>query len=218
GFAHVYVVRVGAPGAVVVDLETLQNCPAAVLKRGACPDRETLGDLEQEISVMQQLNGHKNIVKYIDSSVQKMRNGGYEVLILMEHCRGGHLVDFLNTRLSNRLTEMEVLTIFSDICEAVAHMHYHEPPIIHRDIKVENVLIANDGTHKLCDFGSSTIRSIPSGTSMSAQEIRLLEEEVGKFTTLQYRAPELCDLYQKRGLTDKMDIWVREIRMRLRVE
>ena len=27
-------------------------------------------------------------------------------------------------------------------------------------------------------------------------------------TTLQYRAPEMCDLYQKKGLGEKVDIWV----------
>ncbi|KNC99838.1 NAK/BIKE protein kinase [Spizellomyces punctatus DAOM BR117] len=194
GFAHVYVVLVGN--------EQFQ----AVLKRGACPDQESLKDLEKEIHFMRQLNGHKNIVKYVDSSIQKARNGGFEVFILMEYCRGGHLVDFLNTRLSNRLTEPEILTIFSDVCEAVAHMHYSNPPIIHRDIKVENVLIANDG-YKLCDFGSATTQIVLPGTSMSAADIRLLEDEIGKYTTLQYRAPELCDLYQKRGLTEKMDMW-----------
>ncbi|TPX65212.1 hypothetical protein SpCBS45565_g05328 [Spizellomyces sp. 'palustris'] len=194
GFAHVYVVLVGN--------EQFQ----AVLKRGACPDQESLKDLEKEIYFMRQLNGHKNIVKYVDSSIQKARNGGFEVFILMEYCRGGHLVDFLNTRLSNRLTEPEILTIFSDVCEAVAHMHYSNPPIIHRDIKVENVLIANDG-YKLCDFGSATTQIVLPGTSMSAADIRLLEDEIGKYTTLQYRAPELCDLYQKRGLTEKMDMW-----------
>ncbi|KAJ3177297.1 hypothetical protein HDU87_004549 [Geranomyces variabilis] len=206
GFAYVYVVRVG-PGTAQLETDFGPDCPVAVLKRGAVADKESLADLEREIIFMRQLSGHKHIVKYIDSSIQKLRNGGFEVFILMEHCRGGHLVDFLNTRLSNRLTEAEVLAIFSDICEAVAHMHYSTPPIIHRDIKVENVLIANDGNYKLCDFGSATTRSIAPGTSMSGTDIRLLEEEVGKFTTLQYRAPELCDLYQKKGLTEKMDMW-----------
>ncbi|KAI9099852.1 kinase-like domain-containing protein [Phlyctochytrium arcticum] len=194
GFAHVYVVLVG------------NDQLPAVMKRVACPDQEALVGLEKEIQFMKQLNGHKNIVKYFDSSIQRMRSG-YEVFIIMEYCRGGHLVDFLNTRLSNRLTEAEVLAIFSDVCEAVAHMHYSNPTIIHRDIKVENVLIANDGTYKLCDFGSATTQYIPPGTAMTGQDIRLLEDEIGRHTTLQYRSPELCDLYQKRGLTEKMDMW-----------
>lgn len=35
-----------------------------------------------------QLNGHKNIVRYIDSQAGGMKGGGYEVFILMEFCSG----------------------------------------------------------------------------------------------------------------------------------
>ncbi|KAJ3299877.1 hypothetical protein HK104_006425 [Borealophlyctis nickersoniae] len=195
GFAHVYVVLVGS-----------EQAPA-VLKRVACPDEEGVENLKREILFLKQLSGHKNIVRYMDSSVQTLRGGGFEVFILMEYCAGGHLVDFLNTRLTTRLSEAEVLNIFSDVCEAVAHMHYQNPPVIHRDIKVENVLLASPGLYKLCDFGSATTKFVPAGVPMSAYEIRALEEEVGKFTTSQYRAPELCDLYQKKGMSYKVDMW-----------
>lgn len=49
---------------------------------------------------------------------------------------GGGIIDMMNTRLQNRLTESEILKIFSDTVEAVAHMHYQSPPLIHRDLKV----------------------------------------------------------------------------------
>ncbi|TPX35315.1 hypothetical protein SmJEL517_g02312 [Synchytrium microbalum] len=196
GYAHVY---------VVVSLPDEQ----AVLKRIACPDEDSLLDMRKEITWMKLLSGHKNIVTYYDSDVQPLTvgGGGYEVFILMEYCTGGHLVDFLNTRLSSRLTEAEVLTIFSDICEAVAHMHYADPPIIHRDLKIENVLIATNGKHKVCDFGSATTRMVLPNAALPASEIRLLEEEINKYTTLQYRSPEMCDLYSRKGLTEKTDMW-----------
>ncbi|KAI9329662.1 kinase-like domain-containing protein [Zopfochytrium polystomum] len=195
GFAHVYVVRT-------------ESYEELVLKRTACPDEDSLEDLKNEIDVMRTVSGHKNIVQYYDSSIAPMRHGGYEIFILMENCSGGHLVDLLNSRLHTRLTEAEILSIFSDVCEAVAHLHYHpRGPILHRDIKVENVLIASDGTYKLCDFGSSTRKIIPAGSSLSMPEIRKLEADIDRFTTLQYRAPELCDLYQRKGISEKVDIW-----------
>ena len=126
------------------------------------------------------------------------------------HPQGGHLLNLLNTRLNCCLTESEILSIFSDICAAVAHMHYHpKGPLIHRDIKVENILIADDGTYKLCDFGSTTNITVPSGDcGITVQEIRKLEMDVERYTTMQYRAPELCDLYQRCGVSEKVDVWV----------
>ena len=63
----------------------------------------------------------------MDSSVVPMKNGGFEVFILMEYCSGGQLIDYMNERLDTRLTEDQVLTIFSDICEAIVLMHSQNP-------------------------------------------------------------------------------------------
>ena len=116
------------------------------------------------------------------------------------------MVDYLNSRLESRLREDEVLRIFYDVCQAVSHLHSFNPPIIHRDIKVENLLIAADGTFKLCDFGSCTTNSIMPG-STNMKELRDLEDDISRHTTLQYRAPEICDLYQRKGMDEKVDIW-----------
>jgi len=95
------------------------------------------------------------------------------------------------------------------VCNAVSHIHSFS--IIHRDLKAENVLLVPVGggslIYKLCDFGSSTSSIIQPGTSLGLTEIRALEEEIGKFTTKEYRAPELCDLYQRMGITEKIDMW-----------
>ncbi|KAI9201799.1 serine/threonine-protein kinase ppk30 [Polychytrium aggregatum] len=193
GFAHVYLVSVS-------------NEPMCV-KRIACMDESTLAEFQKEVDFMKKLNGHRNIVQFAGACSHPLKHGGYEMLILMEYCPGGRLVDYLNARLPRRLNEMEVLTIFSDICEGVAYMHMQSPVIVHRDLKVENVLVSKSGTYKLCDFGSATTQLVPPGAQLKAQEIQKLEDEISKFTTLQYRSPEMCDLYQKRGLTEKLDIW-----------
>jgi AP2-associated kinase len=110
----------------------------------------------------------------------------------------------MNTRLQHRLTEPEVLKIFSDVIQGVACMHYLQPPLIHRDLKVENVLIAPTGGYKVCDFGScSPVKPAPQTTV----ECRLLEEDIQKHTTLQYRSPEMVDVYRKLPIDEKSDIW-----------
>ncbi|KAJ2820173.1 Ark- serine/threonine protein kinase, partial [Coemansia furcata] len=104
------------------------------------------------------------------------------------------------------LDETTILHIFSDACKAVAHMHYQQPPLLHRDLKVENILIAQSG-YKLCDFGSATSDIVNPSTRIPREQIVRLEEEIQRSTTLEYRAPEMIDLYLQRGITEKSDIW-----------
>ncbi|KAI8809118.1 serine/threonine-protein kinase ppk30 [Cladochytrium replicatum] len=221
GFAHVYLVQLGGNPENVLREQTgplFEMGPDfVVMKRLACADQESLLPFQNEIRFMKVLSGHRNVVRFIDSSVGPLHNGGFEVLILMEYCRGGHLVDFLNSRLSNRPKEEEVLRIFDHVTSAVAHMHLSSPsgPIIHRDIKIENVLIdevspdgsANNVTFKLCDFGSATDRQELPGTTRTVRDMQRMEEEVNRVTTFQYRAPEMLDLFSRKGMTEKVDIW-----------
>ncbi|EON63457.1 NAK/BIKE protein kinase [Coniosporium apollinis CBS 100218] len=199
GFAHVYLVRVPKSGS--------DNTDVAVLKRVAVPDKESLANMRTEVETMKKLKGHKHIVTYIDSHASQLKGGGYEVFLLMEYCSGGGLIDFMNTRLQHRLTEPEILKIFSDVAEGVACMHYLKPPLLHRDLKVENVLISASGSsriYKLCDFGST---APPRPAATSAAEGRLIEDDVQRHTTLQYRSPEMIDVYRKQPIDEKSDIW-----------
>ncbi|KAJ5084518.1 hypothetical protein NUU61_009097 [Penicillium alfredii] len=198
GFAHVYVVRLPQP---------INGSETAVLKRVAVPDKAALASMRTEVETMKKLKGHRHIVKYIDSHASQLRGGGYEVFLLMEYCGGGGLIDFMNTRLQHRLTEPEIIKIFADVAEGVACMHYLKPPLLHRDLKVENVLISRSGgssCYKLCDFGSS---APPRPAAKSAAEGRLIEDDVQRHTTLQYRSPEMIDVYRKQPIDEKSDIW-----------
>lgn len=197
GFAHVYTVYVEPP--VGADL--------ACLKRVVVPDKVFLNLLRAEVEAMQRLQGAPNVVQYIDSHAERLKNGehGYEVLLLMEFCPGGGLIDFMNTRLKDQLREFEILKIMSDICVGVAQMHHLQPPIIHRDLKIENVLLTKDGRdYKLCDFGSvSPALRVPT----NPVECQILEDDINHHTTLQYRAPEMIDVTRGFPIDEKSDIW-----------
>ncbi|KAF1945724.1 hypothetical protein EJ02DRAFT_395391 [Clathrospora elynae] len=199
GFAHVYLVRVP---------KSDERMPeTAVLKRVACADKDALANMRTEVETMKKLKGHSKIVTYMDSHASQLKGGGYEVFLLMEYCSGGGLIDFMNTRLQHRLTEPEILHIFSDVAEGVATMHYLKPPLLHRDLKVENVLIttvSNNKIYKLCDFGST---APPRPAATTAAEGRLIEDDVQRHTTLQYRSPEMIDVYRKQPIDEKSDIW-----------
>ncbi|KAK7063638.1 kinase domain-containing protein [Favolaschia claudopus] len=196
GFAHVYLVRTATP---------VYNTTHHVLKRIAVANDAMLTEVKKEVDIMRLLKGHPNIVHLIDAAWHRMPNGLYEVFILMEFCPGGGIIDMMNRRLRERLTEAEILQIFVDVCEGVAYMHNSRPPLLHRDLKVENILQSSATSFKLCDFGSAT--TVSPRPPSTVQEIRALEADLNRHTTLQYRAPEMVDPYLRRPVDEKSDIW-----------
>ncbi|XP_029112408.1 AP2-associated protein kinase 1-like isoform X6 [Scleropages formosus] len=191
GFAIVFLVR------------THQGVRCA-LKRMYVNNEHDLQVCQREIQIMRDLAGHRNIVAYLDSSITAVGAGDvWEVLILMDFCRGGQVVNLMNQRLQTGFTEAEVLQIFCDTCEAVARLHQCKMPIIHRDLKVENILLHDRGHYVLCDFGSATNRF----QNPQNEGVPVVEEEIKKYTTLSYRAPEMVNLYSGKVITTKADIW-----------
>ncbi|XP_041642697.1 AP2-associated protein kinase 1-like isoform X4 [Cheilinus undulatus] len=191
GFAIVFLVR------------THQGVRCA-LKRMYVNNEHDLQICKLEIQIMRDLVGNKNIVGFLDSSITAVGAGDvWEVLILMDFCRGGQVVNLMNQRLQTGFTEAEVLQIFCDTCEAVARLHQCKTPIIHRDLKVENILLHDRGHYVLCDFGSATNRF----QNPQTEGVPVVEEEIKKYTTLSYRAPEMVNLYGGKVITTKADIW-----------
>ncbi|XP_040201821.1 AP2-associated protein kinase 1 isoform X3 [Rana temporaria] len=191
GFALVFLVHTG-------------NGMRRALKRMYVNNEHDLQVCKREIQIMRDLSGHKNIVGYIDSSINSISSGDvWEVLILMDYCRGGQVVNLMNQRLQTGFTEAEVLQIFCDTCEAVARLHQCKTPIIHRDLKVENILLHDRGHYVLCDFGSATNKC----QNPQTEGVTAVDDEIKKYTTLSYRAPEMVNLYNGKVITAKADIW-----------
>ncbi|XP_050838927.1 AP2-associated protein kinase 1 isoform X1 [Serinus canaria] len=191
-------------GFAIVFLVRTSNGVKCALKRMYVNNEYDLQVCKREIQIMRDLSGHKNIVGYIDSSINSVSSGDvWEVLILMDFCRGGQVVNLMNQRLQSGFTESEVLQIFCDTCEAVARLHQCKTPIIHRDLKVENILLHDRGHYVLCDFGSATNKF----QNPQTEGVNAVEEEIKKYTTLSYRAPEMVNLYSGKLITTKADIW-----------
>ncbi|XP_047678966.1 AP2-associated protein kinase 1 isoform X3 [Tachysurus fulvidraco] len=189
--------------AIVFLVHTHQGVRCA-LKRMYVNNEHDLQVCKREIQIMRDLVGNKNIVGYLDSSITAVGSGDvWEVLILMDFCRGGQVVNLMNQRLQTGFSESEVLQIFCDTCEAVARLHLRKIPIVHRDLKVENILLHDRGHYVLCDFGSATDRF----QDPQAEGAAAIEEEIKKYTTLSYRAPEMVNLYSGKVISTKADIW-----------
>lgn len=95
----------------------------------------------------------------------------------MDYIPAGNLYEFLN---GNTLTLREAKVCGAEIVCAIAHLHQHH--IAYRDLKLENILISNDGHLLLTDFGLA--RKIKNN--------KKLNDEAGTFN---YFAPGLSYLY-----------------------
>ena len=71
------------------------------------------------------------------------------IWLVTELCSGGELFDFLAEK--GRLAEDEARVLFGQLCLAVGYVH--EKGIVHRDLKLENVLLDERCRIKLGDFG-----------------------------------------------------------------
>ncbi|XP_036777285.1 cyclin-G-associated kinase isoform X2 [Manis pentadactyla] len=204
--------RVLAEGgfAFVYEAQDLGSGREYALKRLLSNEEEKNRAIIQEICFMKKLSGHPNIVQFCSAASigkEESDTGQAEFLLLTELCRG-QLVEFLKkVEPRGPLSCDAVLKIFYQTCRAVQHMHKQRPPIIHRDLKVENLLLSNQGTIKLCDFGSATTISHYPDYSWSAQRRALVEEEITRNTTPMYRTPEIVDLYSNFPIGEKQDIW-----------
>jgi predicted ATPase len=176
----------GGMGTVYHGIDLTTNTPVAIklLKADMTRrDPEMLARFLREGEALRQLN-HPNIVKMLDAVEVKG-----EHYLVMEYVPNGSLRDVLDK--TPRLSVQRALYIALDVADALTRAHRLN--ILHRDIKPDNVLIAEDGTPRLTDFGMARIGGTPHLTQDGAI--------VG---TLAYMAPEI---FHAEEVDERADIW-----------
>ncbi|RCV07077.1 hypothetical protein SETIT_1G215100v2 [Setaria italica] len=192
----------GGFSCVYLACDTVHPSKLYALKHIICNDSESLDLVMKEIQVMNLLKGHPNVVTLVAHDVFDMGRTK-EALLVMEFCEKS-LVSAMESRGSGYYEEKKVLLIFRDACNAVFAMHGQSPPIAHRDLKAENVLLGFDGAWKICDFGSTSTNH---KCFNKPEEMGVEEDIIRKHTTPAYRAPEMWDLYRREVISEKVDIW-----------
>lgn len=100
----------------------------------------------QEIQILQRLTQHRNIVKLFDSFETNSH-----LCFVMELCAGGDLLSYVRRR--KKLEEAHARYFFIQIASGLKYCLKNL--VVHRDIKLENLLIDEEGQIKICDFGVS---------------------------------------------------------------
>ena len=84
-----------------------------------------------------------------------------QVHLVMELCEGKNLYHMIKKSREQKwpgLPEDQVRPIFAQIASAIAYMH--SVSVVHRDVKLDNILVNQKGEIKLIDFGFATKCSI----------------------------------------------------------
>ena len=135
------------------------------------------------MKILKNVLGHPNIIKLLEV----FENDKY-VFFVMEYASNGDLLDYLKKK--TILNENDAKFIFIQICSGLKSIH--KKNIIHRDIKLDNILLDNNYKCKICDFGVSRV--------MKKEEY--ITEQCG---TPAYLAPEIIRDLGYKNL--KADIW-----------
>ncbi len=78
------------------------------------------------------------------------------VYLLMEYIKGKNLEDLREEQPDKRFPLKVALAIMAPIVDALSYLHRQEPPIVHRDIKPDNIIVPLDGAKAvLVDFGTA---------------------------------------------------------------
>ncbi|XP_023578853.1 serine/threonine-protein kinase 36 isoform X2 [Octodon degus] len=140
-----------------------------------------LRNLQREIEIMQGLR-HPNIVHMLDSFETDK-----EVVVVTDYAEG-ELFQILED--DGKLPEDQVQAIAAQLVSALYYLHSHR--ILHRDMKPQNILLAKDGSIKLCDFGFARAMSTNTMVLTSIKGTPL------------YMSPELVE---ERPYDHTADLW-----------
>lgn len=133
--------------------------------------------VKKEGEILRRLKEHKNIVKLLREVDHK---SGY--WFIMEYCGLGDLKKYMKGHTIDMNAKVRIMM---DVASGLAFMHGMTPPIIHRDLKVENILMKQEDNYtvaKLSDFGMGKL------FEADAKHFTMNTADVGTFG---YWAPEL---------------------------
>ncbi|BBH02087.1 hypothetical protein Prudu_012547 [Prunus dulcis] len=180
---------VGAGGYGKVYRGILPTGQMVAIKRAKRDSMQGGPEFTAEVELLSRVH-HKNLVSLLGFCLEQ----GEQILVY-EYVPNGDLLDSLSGKSGIRLDWLRRLKIILGAARGLAYLHEHaNPPIIHRDIKSNNILLDKDLTAKVADFGLSKSMA-DSGTDHVTTQVK---------GTMGYLDPEY---YMTQQLTEKSDVY-----------
>jgi len=140
--------------------------------------------LTQEVGILRRLNGHANIIHLFEVIETPLH-----IVLVMEYASGGDLLKYVKQR--GRVDERTSQDLFKQLSDGLSFIHRNN--VVHRDLKLDNLLLDYAGCLKIADFGVAVI----------LQPGKLLSDHCG---TPSYMAPEvLMEVQNYDG--PPIDVW-----------
>uniref|UniRef100_A0A1L8DKU6 Protein kinase domain-containing protein n=1 Tax=Nyssomyia neivai TaxID=330878 RepID=A0A1L8DKU6_9DIPT len=130
-----------------INKETSQEVAIKTIKKCKIETEADLIRIRREVQIMSSVQ-HPNIIH-----IYEVFENREKMVLVMEFAAGGELYDYLSER--KVLSEEEARRVFRQIATAVYYCHKHK--ICHRDLKLENILLDENGNAKIADFGLSNV-------------------------------------------------------------
>ncbi|XP_049714391.1 NUAK family SNF1-like kinase 2 isoform X2 [Elephas maximus indicus] len=144
---HLWTLHKEALGPSAFLLHQLHQTQVAIksIRKDRIKDEQDLMHIRREIEIMSSLN-HPHII-----AIHEVFENSSKIVIVMEYASQGDLYDYISER--QRLSEPDARHFFRQIVSAVSYCHQNG--VVHRDLKLENILLDASGNIKIADFGLS---------------------------------------------------------------
>jgi len=175
----------GAFGKVCLGMHKLTRKLVAIksINKEYLSEEKQKNKVMHEVGILLRLNRHPNVVKLFETF-----ETGRHILLVMELCAGGDLLNYVRKR--KKLDELSAKYLFKQLIEGLGYLHSKN--VLHRDIKLDNILLDGKGMVKIADFG----------VSKQVRPNEIMREQCG---TPAYIAPEIIRDRGYQGF--KADLW-----------
>lgn len=148
---------------------------------------EVMKQREEQARLVMTLR-HEHLIRYLDVRIS---HRPHKVSVVMPYYDESDLLQFV-TNLRKPLTQYHICSLILQLAGALDYLHKRNPPMVHRDVKLENVLMFENG-HRTLLMDLDMSRELP-GNSRAAMTT---------CGTYEYMAPEA----QKGQASPKSDVW-----------